>query len=70
MTLVKINSFEGFIASLSSDETEKTFHKNIFLLWFHHMFSLNKHFIMYLLNNKNYLHKKLFEERNRWRNTS
>ena len=36
------------------DETRKTFHKNIFELPFRHMFSLKKHFIKYLLNNKNY----------------
>ena len=48
--------------SLSSGETRKTFHKNIFLLPFRHIFSLKKLFIMYLLNNKNYLCRKIIRK--------
>ena len=49
----------------NSGETRKTFHKNI-LLSFHHMLPLKKHFIMYLLNNKNYLCKKIIRRKNRF----
>ena len=49
---------------LSSGETRKTFHKNFFyLLMFCCMFSLKKHFIMHVLNNKNYLCKKIIQRK-------
>ena len=41
----------------------KTFHKNISLISFRHMLSLKKHFIMYLLKNKNYLRKKIIRRK-------
>ena len=48
---------------LSSGETRKTFHKNVSLLSFRHRVSLKKHFIMYLLNNKNYLCRKIIRRK-------
>ena len=46
-----------------SGETRKNFHKSICLLSFLHMFSLKKHFVMYLINNKNYLCKKFIRRK-------
>ena len=56
---IESKTFLYLITCLSSGEMRKTFHENIYLLSFCHMFSSKKHFIMYLLKNKNWLCNKI-----------